>query len=66
MIGFRGRNIATPTKWTSAAVQCYQIGCICKNCDMYEIIGDKCSMKDSVVELVKKIGIPGEDNVENG
>ncbi|MEI8128002.1 MAG: hypothetical protein WCG95_00160 [bacterium] len=47
-------------KWTQSAIECYQIGCICSNCSMNEIIGDRCRMKGAVIELVKTIGIPFE------
>ena len=47
--------------WTPAAVQCYQRGCVCKGCFYDEFFtADKCKMKSSVMELVRKFGAPGE------
>lgn len=46
-------------RWTPAAVQCYQRGCVCKGCFYDEFFtADKCKMKSSVMELVRKLGAP--------
>lgn len=64
---YQNRYRATKQRrWTKTAVECYQIGCICKNCSLYEILGEHCMCKGAVLELVRTIGIPGEGNIENG
>lgn len=44
--------------WTPSAIDCYERGCICNGCPMYELIGKKCRMKSSVLELVRKFRVP--------
>lgn len=55
--------------WTPTAIDCYHLGCICSKCYLYKIYfapqGTKCRMKDSVIELVRKLGIPQEGRKEN-
>lgn len=48
-------------RWTPAAKDCYYRGCICKGC-FYEnyFSKDKCHMKQTVIELVKKLGAPNK------
>lgn len=45
-------------KWTSAAIDCFKIGCNCKKCSISEIMQTRCKMKEIVLELVKKYGAP--------
>lgn len=52
--------------WTPTAVDCYNIGCQCSKCNLHKLyfkdrIG-KCKMKETVIELVRKIGAPEEEN----
>lgn len=51
-------------KWTNTAIDCYKIGCNCSKCLIYNIYFKnetfKCKMKDTVIELVRKNGIPNE------
>jgi len=48
--------------WTPAAIDCYQLGCSCYKCYLNKIYFSKsnikCHMKDSVIELVRKYGVP--------
>ena len=48
--------------WTQTAIDCFKLGCRCSKCHLYEIYFKdntfKCKMKDTVIELVRKIGIP--------
>ena len=48
--------------WTQTAIDCYSIGCRCSICDLYKIYFSKrnykCKMKDTVIELVRKLGVP--------
>ena len=48
--------------WTQTAVDCYSIGCNCSKCNLNKIYFSqstfKCKMKETVIELVRKIGIP--------
>lgn len=49
-------------KWTTAAIECYQIGCTCSKCSLYRLFFVKrnivCRMKETVIELVRQVGIP--------
>ena len=48
--------------WTQTAIDCYMLGCICSKCNIYKIYflesGFRCRMKDCVIELVRRLGIP--------
>lgn len=44
--------------WTEDARNCYERGCLCKGCYMFEILGYQCQMKLAVFKLVKEIGAP--------
>lgn len=51
----------TRRRWTVAARQCHERGCICEGCfykDFFEKSSQKCQMKASVLELVRIIGKP--------
>ena len=48
-------------RWTPSAIECYQRGCICKDCPIKKFItSQKCQMKASVIELVRLYGIPNK------
>ncbi len=53
--------------WTPTAIDCYKLGCSCYKCNLYKIyFADsifKCKMKETVIELVRKIGRPEEENI---
>lgn len=54
-------------RWTPAAIDCYKRFCKCKGC-FYEdyFTKSKCQMKYTVLELVKKLGVPeGEERTHN-
>jgi len=56
---------ASRMKWTRAAADCYFLGCQCEKCEVFRIIGKKCKMKYTVLELVRRHGIPErEENDE--
>ena len=48
--------------WTPTAVDCYLLGCTCSKCNLYKIYfgksEQKCKMKETVIELVRRFGIP--------
>ena len=46
-------------RWTPAAKECYLRGCRCSGC-FYEnyFSKDKCQMKYTVLELVRQLGAP--------
>lgn len=50
--------------WTPTAIECYQGGCTCSRCYLYKLYFSgsdvKCKMKDTVIELVRRLGIPKE------
>jgi hypothetical protein len=56
----------TSKNWTPTAVDCYSIGCICSKCSLYNIYfshsDGKCRMKETVIELVRKLGAPSKEN----
>ena len=45
-------------RWTPSAIRCYEIGCMCSKCDLPKEFKPRCRMKASVLELVKKLGVP--------
>ena len=54
---------ATNSKnWTPTAIECYSIGCNCSKCNLFKIYFaqsvNRCKMKESVIELVRRIGAP--------
>ena len=55
-------------KWTPSAIDCYMLGCVCKKCNLYKIYflnnPVKCKMKETVIELVRRFGIPETDKYE--
>lgn len=48
--------------WTRTAQECYERGCVCEGCLVYEQIGKDCRMKAAVLELVRKFGKPPKKN----
>ena len=50
--------------WTPTAIDCYLLGCACSKCSIYKFYfmksDSKCKMKDTVIELVRKLGAPKE------
>ena len=53
--------------WTSTAIDCYKLGCMCSRCNLYKIYFSnssmKCRMKETVIELVRRIGAPKEEEI---
>ncbi len=53
--------------WTQSAVECYQIGCNCSICGINKLYftgsNSKCMMKYTVIELVRKLGIPNNEGL---
>lgn len=51
--------------WTPTAIDCYRLGCVCSKCNLYKIYfaqsNYKCRMKETVIELVRRCGIPKEE-----
>ena len=54
--------------WTETAIDCYSIGCACSKCFLYHVYfrnsDCKCRMKESVIELVRKFGVPKYSSIE--
>ena len=53
--------------WTPSAVDCYSIGCCCSKCNLYKLYfkgNSKCKMKETVIELVRKLGAPKEERIQ--
>ena len=59
----------TSKNWTPTAIDCYSIGCICSKCNLYKIYfantDYRCRMKDTVIELVRRLGMPNKGSYEN-
>ena len=55
---------AVSKNWTPTAIVCYLIGCSWTKCNLYKIYFSKnkfrCRMKETVIELVRRLGIPKE------
>ena len=51
--------------WTPTAIDCLQLHCQCSKCFIYYLYFKnkqyKCKMKETVTELIEKIGLPKED-----
>lgn len=47
--------------WTQGAVECYSRGCVCQDCELFEILGKNCKMKESVLSLFRQLGAPPDD-----
>ena len=54
--------------WTPTAIECYKIGCACSKCNLNKLYFSdsifKCKMKETVIELVRRLGAPEENNYE--
>ncbi len=54
----------TSKNWTPTAVECYELGCSCSKCNLYKLYFSdslfKCKMKETVIELVRRLGAPKE------
>ncbi|HSA06624.1 MAG TPA: hypothetical protein P5556_05560 [Candidatus Gastranaerophilales bacterium] len=58
-------KVASVRRWTKAAIDCYQRGCVCESCfysEFFQNSPQRCQMKATVLELVRVLGIP--QNVE--
>ncbi len=59
----------TTKNWTPTAIDCYRIGCSCFKCNLYKIYFSntnmKCRMKETVIELVRRFGVPEETEYDN-
>lgn len=57
---------STQRKWTKTACACYLRGCRCSGCYYEWFFRDspyKCKMKYTILELIKKFGLP--ENLQN-
>ena len=54
--------------WTIQAKECYNRGCNCQGCNMQDFKfsskNQKCRMKCTVIELVRTIGIPEDEECQ--
>lgn len=48
-------------RWTKGSKECYFRGCRCADCPTFQILGDKCKMKESVINLVRRYGAPPKE-----
>ncbi|MDD3149917.1 MAG: hypothetical protein PHV68_03705 [Candidatus Gastranaerophilales bacterium] len=56
-----GLTTVKSTRWTIAAIECYERKCICESCfyhNFFKNSGHKCKMKFAVIGLVRKLGKP--------
>ena len=53
-------------KWTPSAIECYKLWCNCTRCNLNKLYFSdsifKCKMKENVIELVRRLGIPEVSN----
>ena len=49
-------------KWSKIAIECLNRGCVCDGCHIQDIMESKCRLKYTVIELVKKWGMPNGNN----
>lgn len=52
------RSLNKNTYWTKQAIQCYNRNCKCEGCYIYKVCECECFMKNTVIELIKRYGIP--------
>jgi hypothetical protein len=45
-------------RWTKSAIDCYNRGCKCSECEYSKILTSPCQMKKTVIELVRVLGKP--------
>lgn len=45
-------------RWTKSAIDCYNSGCRCSECEYPKILSSPCQMKKTVFELVRLFGKP--------
>jgi len=61
----RSYNI-TINRWTDTAIDCYNRGCVCEGCRIYEEYfrgtKQKCQMKRAVLESVRLFGAPKRED----
>lgn len=51
--------------WTPSAVACYERGCVCRGCPIYQIINEQCRMKQAVLGLGEQYGKPNRKLLDN-
>lgn len=49
--------------WTKSSIDCYKRGCNCRGCYIQEMLETPCLMKYAVMELVKKLGAPPDNEL---
>ena len=56
----------TSKNWTPTAIECYRLGCNCSKCNLNKLYFSdsifKCKMKETVIELVRRLGVPEVNN----
>ena len=53
-------------RWTESALMCYERNCRCKGCTFFKRFESQpCMMKKTVLELIKKFGIPKDKGETN-
>lgn len=53
-------------KWTNLTKYCYNIGCVCNNCEYFpEYFKRKCKVKLHVLLLYRKLGKPKDESICN-
>ena len=52
--------------WTVAALDCYKLRCNCSKCAVKPLIKSQpCQMKAIVIELIRTVGYPKEENCKS-
>ena len=51
-------------RWTQEAINCFNRGCVCSGCIIKNIMQTQCKMKQTVIELVKRHGVPQTNKIK--
>ncbi len=56
----------SPRGWTAEGIYCFKRHCICEGCKyngIFESV-ERCQMKASVLEMVRRFGVPPKDSTK--
>jgi hypothetical protein len=55
---YKPKGKPTYKRWTKSAIDCYNRGCRCSECEYPKLLSTPCRMKQTVLELVRLFGKP--------
>lgn len=59
-------NVQYASAWTQGSIDCYKRGCNCNGCYVKDMLETRCDMKRAVMELIRKFGLPPENENKLG